>query len=118
MAIPIACGSCGKQIKAPDKYAGRIVKCPKCGNSIGVPGMQSVGEATGPIVNRESLEAGLKKVFNPSEDEIKRRQEAAEVVAKDVGTLAGGCIVIMIVMFVLFCLFIGFIVAITPAATQ
>jgi hypothetical protein len=37
MPIPMQC-SCGKQLKVPDAYAGRRVKCNACGQSLNVPG--------------------------------------------------------------------------------
>lgn len=37
MAIPVACGSCGSRMNAPDHAAGKTAKCPKCSNPITVP---------------------------------------------------------------------------------
>lgn len=37
MNIAIRCGSCQATLKAPDKLAGKKVKCPKCGQAIAVP---------------------------------------------------------------------------------
>lgn len=37
MAIRIACGGCGRQMKAQDQYAGKTVRCPKCNTAIGIP---------------------------------------------------------------------------------
>ncbi len=36
MPIPVKC-SCGKQISAPDKLAGKRAKCPGCGEALSIP---------------------------------------------------------------------------------
>jgi hypothetical protein len=36
MSIPETC-ACGKQLQAPDEYAGKRVKCPACGSAFAVP---------------------------------------------------------------------------------
>lgn len=36
MPIPIIC-DCGKQLRAPDEFAGKRVKCPACGEPVAVP---------------------------------------------------------------------------------
>jgi len=35
--IRVECPSCGRGIKAPDKYAGKVAKCPGCSNKLQVP---------------------------------------------------------------------------------
>lgn len=35
--IQFSC-TCGKQLAADEQYAGKSVKCPQCGNSVGIPG--------------------------------------------------------------------------------
>lgn len=37
MPIHVVCSSCGKQLSAPDKAAGRKAKCPKCSAAVQVP---------------------------------------------------------------------------------
>jgi len=37
MAIPITCPSCSTQFNAPEKFAGKKVKCPKCPAPIRIP---------------------------------------------------------------------------------
>jgi hypothetical protein len=37
MPILIQCDRCSSRFKAPDNYAGKVGKCPKCGNGIAVP---------------------------------------------------------------------------------
>jgi len=37
MPIEVSCGACQHQIRVPDKYAGKKVKCPKCEATIAVP---------------------------------------------------------------------------------
>ena len=37
MPITLSCSSCNKRLEAPDKYAGRPVKCPKCQTALTVP---------------------------------------------------------------------------------
>ena len=41
--IKIKCNNCNHQIGAPEKYAGKRVRCPKCKTPIRVP--ESVGKA-------------------------------------------------------------------------
>src|SRR5262245_20099155 len=36
MAVAVAC-SCGKQLRIPDEYRGKRIKCPGCGEGLGVP---------------------------------------------------------------------------------
>lgn len=38
----ILCPRCGKRAKYPDEYAGKTVKCPKCGQSITLPARASI----------------------------------------------------------------------------
>jgi hypothetical protein len=35
--VPLHCAGCGKNLKAPDRYAGKHVKCPACGRPVAVP---------------------------------------------------------------------------------
>jgi hypothetical protein len=37
MPIDVSCGACGRAIKAPDKLAGKKVKCPQCATVVAVP---------------------------------------------------------------------------------
>jgi hypothetical protein len=37
MPIPIRCPSCASKLRAPDNWAGRKTKCPKCGNAFILP---------------------------------------------------------------------------------
>ena len=37
MPIPVQCETCGKQFKAADSHAGRVVKCPNCEARLSVP---------------------------------------------------------------------------------
>ncbi len=37
MPIRVECPSCGKGVKAPSKYAGKVAKCPGCGGQISIP---------------------------------------------------------------------------------
>ena len=34
----VNCPTCGKNLKAPESFAGRLSKCPKCGMKVAVPG--------------------------------------------------------------------------------
>ncbi len=43
MSIAVTCDSCGKNLKVPDKFAGKKAKCPKCKGVIRVPGERSSG---------------------------------------------------------------------------
>ena len=37
MSITVVCPSCQSKVRAPDKLAGKRVKCPKCGTALDVP---------------------------------------------------------------------------------
>lgn len=37
MTITVQCGSCRKRLAAPEKFAGRKVKCPQCGTILRIP---------------------------------------------------------------------------------
>ncbi len=41
MPIPVPC-ACGKQVAVPDKYAGKKIKCPSCGQAMRVPAAAGV----------------------------------------------------------------------------
>jgi hypothetical protein len=40
MALHVQCAGCGAKLQAPEKLAGKRVKCPKCGQPLAVPGLQ------------------------------------------------------------------------------
>jgi hypothetical protein len=42
MPIRVVCRSCGRQLNAPDKLAGRKVKCPQCQAAVPIPAAVSV----------------------------------------------------------------------------
>ncbi|MFC1596641.1 hypothetical protein ACFL5Q_01660 [Planctomycetota bacterium] len=50
MTLTIQCGQCGKQFSAPDNWAGRRAKCPKCGGPMEIPA---------PAANSEPDDFGL-----------------------------------------------------------
>lgn len=77
MTIAVACPSCKSKMQAPDKLAGKKVKCPKCGSPILVGGPAAKNPATeaGEVVGiDENVLAGL-AVGTPEEDEGERLQE-------------------------------------------
>jgi hypothetical protein len=41
MPIDVTCGACGRAINAPDKLAGKKVKCPQCATIVAVPAPRS-----------------------------------------------------------------------------
>ena len=47
MPIKISC-QCGKTLNAPDKAAGKAVKCPSCGQPIRVPSAGGAAAGTAP----------------------------------------------------------------------
>ncbi len=49
MPIKAECGSCHKRFKAPDKLAGKKVKCPQCGGVIPIPKPQPPKEEEGDL---------------------------------------------------------------------
>ena len=48
MSIRAKCPSCGKGVKAPNKYVGKTAKCPGCGNEIRFPALKTVADIAGP----------------------------------------------------------------------
>jgi hypothetical protein len=42
--IRVECGNCGSTIKAPPKYQGKRVKCPKCSKGITIPAAEEEAE--------------------------------------------------------------------------
>ncbi|GEM_PF-4723536 len=65
MSLAITCPSCGSQFKAPDRVAGRSVRCLKCKGSIAVPAAQPAFAAVAPpapaplhVVDPVSFDAG------------------------------------------------------------
>ncbi len=45
--IRAACEGCGAAFKAPDKLAGKRVKCPKCGSGVAIPEPEGEGASEG-----------------------------------------------------------------------
>ncbi|MHC4914100.1 MAG: zinc ribbon domain-containing protein [Planctomycetota bacterium] len=46
--MKITCPHCEKTINAPDKYAGRVVKCPGCGGEMELPSLEELQAAAPP----------------------------------------------------------------------
>ena len=44
--IGFHCKNCGQKIRAPDKFSGRQVKCPKCSSILSVSATEAVGPLT------------------------------------------------------------------------
>ncbi|MHC4664277.1 MAG: zinc ribbon domain-containing protein [Planctomycetota bacterium] len=61
MPIPVTCPECGKQVNAPDKFAGKRVKCPDCKNPMQIP---AGGGGAGDDMMLDST-AGTKKTTGP-----------------------------------------------------
>src|SRR5262249_27519317 len=53
--IVFAC-QCGKQLKAPDEFAGRQTRCPGCGQNVTVPAASAGIQATPPPVAGQQIE--------------------------------------------------------------
>lgn len=49
MPILTACQRCGAKLKAPDAAAGRTLNCPKCGETVAVPGRASARPKGAPV---------------------------------------------------------------------
>lgn len=58
MSISFRCTSCGKKVKAPDKYAGRPVQCPGCGAQVTVPGGASPAGPPAAVAPKKPAPAG------------------------------------------------------------
>ncbi|NQT14766.1 MAG: hypothetical protein HQ582_18575 [Planctomycetes bacterium] len=67
MPITAECGACHKRFKAPDKLAGKRVKCPQCGGVIQVPAPQA------PIVEKPAVAS------RPAEGQVPKSAAAAPV---------------------------------------
>jgi hypothetical protein len=48
MAIAFTC-DCGQQLQARDEHAGRQTRCPKCGNSVPIPGAEAAAPPPPPL---------------------------------------------------------------------
>lgn len=53
MPISVQCNSCQSTLKAPDKAAGKKLKCPKCSNAIVLPAQDPVGAGAQPVPRSE-----------------------------------------------------------------
>lgn len=42
MPIAVVCEDCSKTFKLPDKYAGKLIKCPTCSNALQIPDTPAV----------------------------------------------------------------------------
>ena len=60
MPIEVQCGQCGRKISAPDKFAGKRVKCPKCSATIVVEAVAKTEEAAAGG-KKEAVPAGKKE---------------------------------------------------------
>ena len=63
MPIEVRC-QCGKKLKAPDKYAGRKVRCPGCQQSIAIP------SAPAPVPDEEFVDDYEEESFDREEDTV------------------------------------------------
>lgn len=45
MSIRVVCRGCGKGVKAPEKYAGKVVKCPGCKSPLQLPKVTEASSA-------------------------------------------------------------------------
>jgi hypothetical protein len=52
MPVAIACPSCGQQVTlhAPEKYAGKVVRCPWCRARMRIPGVAATADEQLPTV--------------------------------------------------------------------
>jgi predicted Zn finger-like uncharacterized protein len=87
MSSVIACPSCQKQLKVPDEYIGRNVKCPGCKETFTA---QVEAKSAPPPAPEEIVEKPRKKLAPPpeqEEDEAPRpaKRRPAEVVDDDEG---------------------------------
>lgn len=58
MKIEVCCSICTKRFAAPERLAGKRVKCPLCGNPIDVPSLNSPGDDPLAGFSEEDLTAG------------------------------------------------------------
>ena len=70
MSIEVRCGACQHQIRVPDKYAGKKVKCPSCEATIAVPAGASqatpVQPTPAPAATRPKAAAPMPQAVAPT----------------------------------------------------
>ena len=85
MPISITC-QCGKKLKAPDKLAGKSVKCPACQHLLAVP--ESLEVIEDGIDYIDDTEEGLEELDNPRSRAINPR--SFKTLSTDVGLVYFG----------------------------
>jgi hypothetical protein len=59
MSILVRCQNCGKNLKTPAEFAGRLGECPFCGRTVEIPGASTAGTAASSAAAADSPVQGL-----------------------------------------------------------
>jgi DNA-directed RNA polymerase subunit RPC12/RpoP len=70
--IRFACQNCGQRIKAPEEYAGKRVRCPKCKSPVTIPGTAEKEDSKGQQVIKFHCPICNQKIGAPAEYAGKR----------------------------------------------
>ena len=76
--IQLTCASCGKRLHAKDELAGRMAKCPGCGQPIHIPAdslPRLLGEGPGTTIPLDDAEPG-EHVIPAAEEHVGRLPSA------------------------------------------
>jgi hypothetical protein len=96
MAIAFTCSECEKDLKVKDEFAGRKVKCPKCGGSTTVPAAKKAKkkiEEDDEVEEKEERPKKKKKKWNRNNSEMVR-------IIAAIGLLLAGVAAIVVVLIV------------------
>ena len=88
MPVQATCSECNKRIQAPDKFAGRSVKCPNCQTQVTFPSLTADGKR--PIPSTRPLPSRLVACTQCGTEHRLLRAEAQQVRCRDCRTLFPG----------------------------
>lgn len=91
MSIRFKCDKCGMGIKAPDKFAGRAAKCPKCKQHIVVPAIQREQMRSLITSDSNSCSTNLNKAQMPANYKSKRQIKVCPFCKKEIPAIATMC---------------------------
>lgn len=93
MPIKTVC-SCGAAFAAPDKLAGRQVKCPKCSQPVGVPAAEATpttGTANSPNAKAAGVAGGNRRAAAHGDPEVKALLDEVDLGQSKTGRRCPGC---------------------------
>jgi hypothetical protein len=105
MALHVQCAGCGGKFQAPEKLAGKRVKCPKCGQPLAVPDPQSAAARPAGDLDLEQLlgaEAGPAVMPSAPLGPVRKKKRPSNtrlIVGLSVG--AGAAVLLLSLVFLL-----------------